>query len=157
MTEDEFDIYLEEAMQDLQRKQDDLKAQYGLGNHSRWWFEQATSILQFYDLDDQLRLEADIIHIGSYSPKSNTWLWSWANVSVLPELRQESKKIKELSRVTGYDLFEDYHTFHVDENMAWELAALSVRQLGAKGCYRAPASTGEHQSFLAIMELRMLH
>ena len=156
MTEDEFDSYLAEAIEELQRKQDILKSNYNLGIYKRWWFEQATSLLQFFDQNDALCLEAKTIHIGSYSPKSNTWLWAWANVSVLPELREKSESLKVLSKITGYDLFEDYHTFHADENLAWELAALSVKQLNAKGCYRAPASTGEHFSFLAIMDLQLV-
>ncbi len=156
MTENEFDLYLSEAMEELERKQENLKSEYGFGDYSRWWFEQSTSKLQFFDDNDVLCLETDIIDIGSYSSKSSTWLWAWANVSVLPTLRQESEKLKELSKITGYQLFEDYHTFHVDENMAWELAALSVKQLNAKGCYRAPSSTGENYSFLAIINLRRI-
>ena len=157
MTEEEFEIFIAEAMQELQEKQEYLKSRYNLGTYSRWWFEQATSILQFYNENDDLGLEVDVIDIGSYSPESSTWLWAWANVSVLPELRQKSGMLKELSEVTGYDLFENYHTFRIDEDMAWEMAALSVKQLNAKGCYRAPASTGKNHSFLAMMEIRLIN
>ena len=156
MNEEEFEAYLAEASEELRFKQDALTSEFGLGQYSRWWFEQKTAILQFYDDNDVLGLEADIVDIGSYSPKSKTWLWAWANVSVLPELRHESEKLKELRDVTGYELFENHHTFHVDEGMAWELAALAVKHLDAKGCYRAPSSAGGNFSFLAIKNLRRI-
>jgi hypothetical protein len=156
MTEEEFQLFLDEANEELRRKQDASKSEYGFGAYSRWRFEQSTAMIQFFDEEDVLCLEADIIDIGSYSPKTSTWLWAWANVSVLPELRRESAKLRGLRDITGCELFEDAQTFSVDEGMAWELAALAVKQLGAKGCYRAPSSSGDHYSFLALMSLRRL-
>jgi hypothetical protein len=154
MNDDEFGCFLDEATEELRQKQDSLTTQHGFGSYSRWWFEQETQVLQFFDERDALRLEADIIDIGSFSPQSNTWLWAWANVSVLPALREKSGKIKELEAVTGYALFGDANTFEADGPMAWELAALAVKHLGAMGCYRAPSSTGGPHSFLAIMSVR---
>jgi hypothetical protein len=41
--------------------------------------------------------------------------------------------------------------------MEWELAAVSVKHLGAKGCYRAPSSDGSHFGFLAMEDLQAVH
>lgn len=156
MTEDQFGDFLEEANRELKEKQDALLKTHALGSYSKWWFDQEKETLQFFDDKDALRLEADVVHVGSYSPKSNTWLWGWANVSLLPKLRAKAEPLKELESITGYELFGAFDTFEADEPMAWELAAISVKHLQAKGCYRAPSSDGTHQSFLALVNVRTI-
>jgi hypothetical protein len=154
MNEEEFQVFLEDANNELKEKQNALQTTYSLGAYSRWWFEQGEETLQFFDSENRLGLEADIVHIGSYSPKSNTWLWAWANVSILPKLRAKAEPLRELEAITGYQLFDEFNTFEADELMAWELTAIAVKHLQAKGCYRAPSSDGSHHSFLAFMNLR---
>jgi hypothetical protein len=152
MTDDEFGVFLTAANLELRHKQDALKQQYRMGSYSRWWFEQATAKLQFFDESGRLALEADVIEIGSYASKSNTWTWAWGNSSVDPSLRQKAQKLEELEAVTGIKLFSQEHAFTVEgESMAWELAAISVKHLGAMGCYRAPSSSGGPATFLAIL------
>ena len=155
MTDSEFEAFLANANEELRQKQDLLGERYGLGKYSRWWFEQATAKLQFFDEANNLAIEADIVDIGSYSQKSNTWKWAWGNSSVLPRLRQKAELLKGLEDITGVELFGHEHAFEIeDEAMAWELAAMSVKHLGAIGCYRAPSSSGGPIMFLAITNAR---
>ena len=155
MTDAEFEAFLVSAMDELKAKQDVLEKQYGLGHARRWWFEQTTEKLQFFDESNRVTAEADVIAVGSYSPKSNTWKWAWSNDAVLPVLRQKAGKLTELKAVTGMELFGKADTFRVEnESMAWELAAMSVRHLSALGCYRAPSSSGGPTTFLAITAIR---
>jgi hypothetical protein len=154
MTDEEFDAFVEAANAELEAKQDQLGEEYGMGSFSRWHFDQATAKLTFFDEKDQLALEADVIDIGSYATKSNTWMWAWGNESVLPDLRKKSEKLKELEALTGVGIFGEEHAFSIeDEATAWELTAVAVKHLGAMGCYRAPSSTGGPQSFLAITRI----
>ena len=100
-------------------------------------------------------LEANVIDIGSFSPRSKTWKWAWSNDSVLPSLREKATKLKELEAVTGFPIFGSEEPFEIDEHMAWELAALAVKHFGAKACYRAPSSSADGPHiFLVITELR---
>lgn len=154
MTDEEFGAFLAEANDELASKQMELAAEYGLGSSSRWWADQETSVIQFFDAADKLVLQAEFVPIGSFSPLSNTWLWAWANVTTLPRQREKAEKLKELSALTGFALFDDADTFEVDEPMAWELTAVSVKHLGARGCYRAPSSDGSHFGFLALINLQ---
>ncbi len=157
MTDSEFEAFVASANEELRQKQDMLQADYGLGNYSRWWFEQATAKLQFFDEADNLAVEADIVDIGSYSEKSNTWRWAWGNSSVLPHMRHNSEPLRELEAITGTELFGYQHAFEIaDESMAWELAAMSVQHLDAIGCYRAPSSNGGPTMFLAITSIRKI-
>lgn len=156
MTEEEFGAFLAEANDELKEKQRELATEHGLGSYSRWWSDQETSLIQFSDAAGKVGLQAEFVPIGSFSPLSNTWLWAWANVTTLPRPREQSEKLKELADLTGYVLFEDANTFEIDEAMAWELAAVSVKHLHAKGCYRAPSSDGTHHSFLALMSVEKI-
>lgn len=156
MTNDEFQIFVETANAELRKKQTILANDYGIGSAGRWWFEQTTGNLQFFDASDNLRVETDVIDIGSYSPKSNSWKWAWSNDSVLSRLRQRAEKLKELEAITGIEIFGYENSFTVeDESMAWELTAMSIKHLGAVGCYRCPSSKpGGPNIFLAIMSIK---
>lgn len=99
-----------------------------------------------------MALEASVIQIGTYSPRSNSWLWAWANTSVLPQARQAADRIRELHALTGMKTFAHDHAFPIeDESMAWDLAALAVKHLSALGCYRAPSAGGGPTAFLALL------
>ena len=156
MSDDEFEAFLRSATKELSKKQDSLKEQYALGTWSRWWFDQRTEKLQFFDEVDNLVIEADVLVIGSYSPKSNTWKWGWGNTWVLPGLRRKAEPLKELKNLTGLEVFGYEHAFEIEnEVMAGEFAAISVKHLGALGCYKAPSAEGP-TTFLAITNIRRL-
>jgi len=155
MTEAEFKSFLAEAYAELCQKQDALQAEYFIGTFSRWWFEQETAKLQFLE-SGIVAVEADFIPIGSYSPRSKTWKWAWGNEHVLPPLRRRAEMLKDLESITGLALFGRADPFEVDETMAWELAALAVMHLDARGCYRALSADDGLHSFLAITDIRKM-
>jgi hypothetical protein len=158
MTDEEFDTFLAKANDELESKQAELNSTYRLGEMKRWWFEQQGAKLQFFDGNDRLAVEGGVVGIGSYSPKSSSWMWAWSNPTFLPELREKALPLKRLEALTGLDLFGNEGTFSISgEAMAWELAAMAVHELGALGCYRAPASSSDGPyTFLAICNLRVL-
>jgi hypothetical protein len=152
MTDEEFDTFLSSAYEELTHKQALLVEQYGFGTLKRWWFDQTTEKLQLFDAADNLVIEADVIEIGTYSPISISWKWAWANDSTLPGLRKKAEPLKELHDITGIKIFGCEDAFEIQgEEMAWELAAFSVRHLAALGCYRAPSDGPT--VFLAIMDV----
>jgi hypothetical protein len=155
MDDQQFNALLGRAVQELREKQQLLDEEYDLGKYSRWWFDQETATLEFYDAQDKVGLVADLVDIGSYSTRSGTWKWGWSNESVLPSLRQHAEKLKELRAITGMDLFGWEDPFKVDAESAWELAAIAVMHLSALGCYRAPTSDGELLMFLALSALHI--
>ncbi len=157
MDDHQFSAFLARAVQELEKKQELLQTEFRLGSFARWWFDQKTATLQFFDENDRLGLEAEFVDIGSFSVQAGTWRWAWANSSVLPVLRQRSSELKELSSLTGMDIFIEEGAFAVPEEMAWELAAISVMHLDAVGCYRAPASKGVLNMFLALTKIRSVN
>ncbi|PPE75196.1 hypothetical protein C3942_05850 [Solimonas fluminis] len=155
MTEEEFEAFVDAAHDELHDKQQALADRHGIGKFARWWFDQNIGRLQFFDADDRLALEAEVIEAGSYSPRSNTWMWAWANPSLLAPLRERASRLRALEELTGYEIFGRDHAFEIeDEAMAWELAAIAVKHLGAMGCYRAPSSKQDGpRTFFALMGL----
>jgi len=151
MTDDEFDAFVARCVERLEYKQADLKVRFGLGDHARWAFDQATGLLRFMDAQGIVRVEADVTDIGSYSTARHTWRWGWANRPIVEAQRAKSSKLRGLYDQTGLDVFR-MQAIDADEGMPWELTAMAVEYLDAIGCYRGPAK--HLHVFLAIERIR---
>lgn len=147
MNEQEFEQFLADCTEALRRKNTALEEDHGLGRFARWDHDSHTALLTFSNPDSDLVVEAATTSIGSYSLKTNTWLWAWANQSLPESEREKSSALAQLYERTGMRVFGDAH-IDCDEYLAWELAAASVEQLDSLGCYRAPS--GHLWIFLSI-------
>ncbi len=156
MNDEQFELFLANATAELKEKQAHLTAAYSFGSHKRWMFENDKAKLQFFNHDDQLVIEAEIIDIGSYSPAASTWKWAWAYESINPLLKADSLRIKELEDVTDLVIFGEKEPIEADDYLAWELAAMSVKHLNAMGCYRAFSSARNVYMFFAITEVKVI-
>jgi hypothetical protein len=156
MNDDEFELFSTSANAELKEKQANLTKNYGFGSHKRWMFENDKAKLQFFDHEDKLVIEADIIDIGSFSPSASTWKWAWAYESINPALKVDSLRIKELEDITDLVIFGEKEPVEADEYLAWELAAMAVKHLNAMGCYRAFSSARNVQMFFAITEIKVM-
>lgn len=151
MTLEQFQAFVAGNVTDLQAKQADLERRFSLSGFDRWWFDQPTGLLQFENDDGKARVEAPFTEIGSYSLKTRTWVWGWANGSVLEPQRKKSSRLRSLAELTGFDVFRR-GVWEATESLAWELTALAVGHLGAQGAYRCPM---DHlHVFLAIEGVR---
>lgn len=157
MNDAEFEVFLTSANEELKAKQEALTKHYGFGTHKRWMFENDKARLQFFNQDDKLVIEADIIDIGSYSPSASTWKWAWAYESINAELKAQSVRIKELEEITDLVVFGEDKAFDADEYLAWELAAMAVKHLNALGCYRAFSSARNVNMFFAIVAVHEIN
>jgi len=155
VTDQEFEEFLRASVEALREKQDTLDSDYGFGSCARWHFDQETEKLALFDERDKKILEADVVGLGSYASNSDTWRWAWSNNTILPPLREKASVLKELANITGIELFASEAAFTVEgESMAWELAAMCVRHLGALGAYKAPSATKPLATFLAIRSIQ---
>lgn len=151
MSEDEFDQFLAQCRQTLEEKQADLQARHGLDRFRRWQLEPELGVLRFLADDGGAQLSFRVTPIGTFATAQETWKWAWANSKLPQALRDQSARLKALQRRTDYDCFVDDEAFGADELMAWELAAASVAELDAAGCYRAP--NRDTWLFLALHEV----
>jgi len=149
MTDEQFDQYLDYCYDKLEKKQEELFKNYNIGSFEEYWYDQETGILQF-KTGGNVKLEFNVIFIGSWSSNSNTWMWSWGNESMTEDVKNNSIVLKELKEKTGFGIFTNPF-FECDEEMAHELTSFAVEHLNAKGMYISP--DGRSQLFMAIMSL----
>jgi hypothetical protein len=138
MTDEEFEEFLDRAQDELEQKQALLMESDGFGQHKDFWFDQLTGMLQLKGANGDVKVEADVTLIGSFSPSAGTWRWAWSNESIVDALRKKSERFKELEAITGMEFFA-VPAFEADEQMAWDVVAICVSHLGATGCYRMPS------------------
>jgi hypothetical protein len=155
MTKDQYREFVMRASDEFEEKQNALMIDYdiGTGAFADYFCDQTTGTLQFLDEHKHVGVEAAIIPIGSFSTRTDTWLWGWANPSNLPELRAKAEKLIALTKVTG-KLFFQQPKLRATERRAWRLAGLAVSHLGAVGCYRTP--TKHLYAFWALDSIRRM-
>lgn len=152
MTDEQFDEFVDTCYEDFETKQNKMYEEYNIGTFSDYWFDQVSKVLQFKN-SDIVELEFDIVCIGSWAHKKETWMWSWANISMTDECRKDSELLKELKVRTGSNIFE-MEGLKCNEVMAYELVAMSLNQLNAIGMYRIPGETSH--LFVALIRKRDL-
>jgi hypothetical protein len=136
----------------LKTKQETLAKEFEIGTWASWGYDQATNVLTFKDEAGVVRVEAVTTFLGSFSPGAGSWMWGWANMSLLQAVRAPANALKRLAEATGIEAFGSQGKLEADEEMAWGLAAMGVEQLGSLGCYRGAA--GRSSVFLAIDQIR---
>lgn len=153
MNDEEFDLFVQEATDELDRKQKSLEKKFRLGKWADFAYDAATCKLQFKDKAAVVQVRADTVELGSYSVTSGTWQWAWANKSLPAGVRKKTEELKKLFKLTGMDVFK-MPMIEVDESMVWQFAAMCVSHLDAMGCYHMPAgSDGQLNVFVALVNV----
>jgi Family of unknown function (DUF6882) len=96
------------------------------------------------------KVVADIQFVGSISPVSNTWLWSWDNDSVLPDVKDRVLEVRAFGERHGITELTT-PKWEGDERDGWAMTAIAAKILQAKGAYRCGRSG---ISFLIFTDVR---
>ncbi|MFE7707810.1 DUF6882 domain-containing protein [Streptomyces sp. NPDC057486] len=110
---------------------------WGLGSADRWGLDQRTGLITWTFPDKTATAPAQIL--GSYSPTSGSWLWAWANESILPDMSRDARRVRDWAEAHGH-LTLAQPKIEADEQTAATLAALAVRITEATGFYRGPGA-----------------
>lgn len=78
--------------------------------------------------------------IGSFDTLNLSWLWSWGNPSIIPELQQHAFEVKAYGEKHTIESLTE-RIFECEEYEAWEFTALAAKLNNAEGAYRGPAGT----------------
>jgi len=141
---------LESAIPYLRARQNQLEVQYRLNSYPRYDWYQDTAELVFSE-QGRPRVVADIQFVGSLSTSSESWMWSWANTSLLESAKSEIRRVRE---------YGDTHSllklacayWSADEEDGWQMTAVSAFLLKAKGAYRSPDERGF--TFMVMTDVR---
>ncbi|MEU9093839.1 DUF6882 domain-containing protein [Streptomyces sp. NPDC048428] len=110
---------------------------WGLGSADRWGLDQRTGLITWTFPDRTATAPAQIL--ASFSASSGSWLWAWANESILPEMSRDARSVRDWAETHGHHTLAQPET-EADEQVAATLAALAVRITGAAGFYRGPGA-----------------
>ncbi|MFB9450087.1 DUF6882 domain-containing protein [Dactylosporangium vinaceum] len=106
---------------------------WGLGTADHWGLDQRTGIITWTFPDKTATAAAQLI--GSYNPSATSWLWAWANESVLPAMSQDSRTVRDWAEEHGQAGLARPKV-EADDDVAASLSALAVRITRATGFYR---------------------
>lgn len=108
--------------------------------HDRWDWRQETAQLVFSH-NGKPQVEADIQFSGTYSAKSETWMWAWANESLDEKVKSSSREVRALGEELGLKqlVAGRYAATEVD---GWEMTSVVAKHLNAIGVYRTPGDNG---------------
>lgn len=153
MTESRYEEFIHETHRYLMAQQERCKDKYRMGKYERYDFDQQTGEFVFSHRGVP-KLVADFQVVGSISTKSNTWLWSWANSSILEGVKKDIYRVRQFGEENGLkQLVEEKWT--ADEADGWTMTSISAQILAAKGAYRCP--TGNGFLFVIFTDIRKVH
>ncbi|MCW9030915.1 MAG: hypothetical protein OQK58_05455, partial [Gammaproteobacteria bacterium] len=135
-----FHELISSSFQYMEEKQNGFIEKYKANDHERWDWYQETGTLVFSH-DGEPQVEAEIHFSGSFSNKSNTWMWAWANDSLDETVKSSSRKAKEIGEELGLLKLVAAH-WDATEVDGWEMTAVLAKAMNAIGAYRTPSDSG---------------
>ena len=148
--ETEYEHYVHEACAALEKRQARLNRDYKLSSWERYDWNQDTGELVFSD-HGVAKVVATIQFVGSYSSRSRTWRWAWANHSVSADMKRDVAKVRDLGNRRGWRRLTEPE-WGAEEQDGWEMTAVTTEVLAALGAYRS-SHEGE-LTFLTITAIR---
>ena len=137
---DDYNKLLNECVAEVVSKNQKLVDEYSFGEFEEWSLDQEVGQLVFSEGGIR-QLLCSVTILGSYSEDSKTWMWGWANPSLLEPLTRDTQKVRDFG---GENKIDDlvFKKVEATEAEAWAFCALSCRILDGLGLYRGPTGNG---------------
>ncbi|HEX4018049.1 MAG TPA: hypothetical protein VHX15_15045 [Frankiaceae bacterium] len=120
----------------IQRSVQAHVARWGLGSADRWDLDQTTGVIRWTFADKIV--EAPAQFTGTYSARGRSWMWAWANDTLLPAMCRTSGEVRRWGEANGH-VFLQRPQVEASAEQAEDIAAIAFRISRATGFYRAPA------------------
>ncbi len=111
---------------------------WGLGTADQWGLDQTTGRITWTFPDKTASAPAQIL--ATYNPSAGSWLWAWANNSVLPSMSKDALAVRQWAEANGQDSLVTPQ-LSADDEMANTLTAISIRVTRATGFYRGQGTS----------------
>ena len=135
-----WDSLIQESLEYLRAQQDRLRRDFDLSLWQRYDYDQEAGTISF-STDGVIGVVADIHVVGSTSKRGGTWLWSWANPSVLEKVKHCMPRVRDFGTERGFTKLTEAKWVG-DEYDGWEMTAIAAKILDAEGAYRSPGDGG---------------
>jgi hypothetical protein len=149
----DYDNLINESIVFLNKAQESLKNDYRISEWESWDYDPEEATLTFSH-KGKIAIIAKIQFIGSYSDITNTWLWSWANSSILEKVRADLMFFGDFGEENGFEKISEAK-WEADIRDAWDMSAITAYLLDGMGVYKAPSSNGP--AFLLITDIKENH
>lgn len=154
-SEEEYGALAQRAFERSSARQETAKQLWPqLETAKHWHFESRSRLIRFYDDVKGPALLADLTVVGSFSTRTNTWLWVWDNSNYSDAARAVVAPLRVFGEVRGIDKFREA-SWPGEEVDAWEATQIAAELLDAAAVYRAPF---EHLLvFMLLNNFRVLY
>jgi hypothetical protein len=146
----QWEAFESECCKELITKNERLWHRLSPTSYKRWDWNQDTAELVFSN-DGVAGVIARISFVGSFSTKSETWLWAWANFSLVEAVREPAIGVREYGEKNGF-LPLTIPKWSATQEDGWHMAAVAARILGGEGAYRTPSDNGF--TFMVLHDVR---
>lgn len=147
----DWEAFVASCRESLSESQPLLDSRFGIGSYERYDYDQATKQIVFSN-QGKAGVIAEIEVVGSYSKVAGTWMWSWANFSMLPKVRTRMKRVRTLGEQRRFPRLNTY-LWPADEVDAWDMAAIAAHVLRAQGVYRSPGESTD--MYMTLSNIRL--
>jgi hypothetical protein len=138
--ESPYEHYVHEACEQVKERQDEITRDYKLAEWERYDRDQDRQELVFSHRGVP-QVIAKVQFVGSYSKRSNTWRWAWANDTVLPDMKADVVQVKELGTKKGWRRLTAPQ-WPATEQDGWDMTGVTLRVLNAKARIARRMKTG---------------
>ncbi len=128
-----YEKYADKNCQKLTEFQNEFRAEYNLDNYANWFYNQSSETLRLYSDDKEIYFK--YIPVGTFSQKTNTWMWAWANEDSVEPRKFNTLKVKEFGEKKKYGNLTKAH-FDGDKFTGWKLTSIAFDIIGGIGTYR---------------------
>jgi hypothetical protein len=135
-----YSEFVAECYRYLNAAQDRAKEEFRLGSYQRFDWDQEKGTLVFSDAGIA-KVVAALQFVGSISKRSGTWLWSWANATVLPNIKDRIEDVRAFGERRSLTELTTAK-WNATEEDGWAMTAVTSKLLQAKGAYRSPDQNG---------------
>lgn len=120
-----------------ERRQADARVRWAFDRTKKWFCDQDAGVIRLFDSEEGVAVVADIDVVGSWSTRSQSWLWSWGNDGYGWPERRRIEPVAVFGEVRGIKKLAEAH-WQADEIDGWEVTQMAAYLLGAEAVYRAP-------------------
>ena len=129
----EYELFANDEFEIVSKSQELFITEYDINSYANWFYDQESELLRLYNQDGS-ELFFKYIPVGSYSLKSNTWMWSWNNDGSIEKHKNTTLKAKELGLEHDFKYLKK-GLFEYSQDECWKLTAISKNLIGGIGVY----------------------
>lgn len=152
MTDSAYRELMQKATAYTRLRNEEARETWSLGSLPRFDWDQQQGQLSF-SREGKVYVVADIQFVGSWSERAGTWMWAWANESLLEPMKKEVREVLEFGRSNNLEELID-PVWKGPIEAAWDMTSLSCYILQSEMAYRAPDFDKAAYTFLSLRNLR---